>query len=186
MSLEPSPDPQRWDPGSPGGTSGPRWDEPSALRVWRLIGVLFAGSLLVLGYLRVAPLPVAPEEMVEFPLGPLHWHANVSLVIHGTFTDLPEPGPGEPFVGVPTIHTHGDNRIHIEGVVDSRGEITLGRFFDVVGIALGPDYLCFNSTGKGCPDGIRGPVRVSINGRPPPGPRNHLVRDGDEILVRVG
>ncbi len=73
--------------------------------------------------------------------GPVHWHADFE--IYGCYDkiNLISPKGLSNRVGTSVFHTHGDNRIHVEGVVENPQDISLHNFFDVVGGSLTKDEL---------------------------------------------
>ena len=51
-------------------------------------------------------------------------------------------------VGRTDLHTHGDKRIHVEGVVVNKKDVSLTEFFKVIGGNLSQGKLSFPSTEK--------------------------------------
>lgn len=68
--------------------------------------------------------------------GPVHWHADFEIWNCGSPVDLKDPEGLLNRIGTPVYHEHGDNRIHVEGVVVEPEEVRLQRFFDVIGGSL--------------------------------------------------
>ncbi len=73
--------------------------------------------------------------------GPVHWHADYEIWACGEKLELLKPKGFESFVGEPLFHDHGDNRIHIEGVVLKKSDVSLGNFFKAVGGDFTGEYL---------------------------------------------
>ncbi len=65
--------------------------------------------------------------------GPVHWHADFEIWVCGEQIDIVNPTGLRNFVGEEAIHEHGDNRIHIEGVIFDREDATLHEFFEALG-----------------------------------------------------
>ncbi|MBI2664656.1 hypothetical protein HYX10_04950 [Candidatus Woesearchaeota archaeon] len=73
--------------------------------------------------------------------GPVHWHADFEIYNCGEKLDLTDPHGFENRVGSSTFHEHGDNRIHVEGVVVDDGDVALHNFFHVIGAELNADSM---------------------------------------------
>ena len=65
--------------------------------------------------------------------GPVHWHADFDIWDCGREVDLINPTGISNRVGTPTLHEHGENRIHVEGVIIQKKDVNLHNFFRVVG-----------------------------------------------------
>lgn len=65
--------------------------------------------------------------------GPVHWHADFEIWECGSHVDLVNPKGMSNKVGSAVFHEHGDNRIHVEGVIVDRRDAALGEFLEVVG-----------------------------------------------------
>ena len=65
--------------------------------------------------------------------GPVHWHADFEIWNCGSKLDLIDPEGLLNRVGTPVFHEHGDDRIHVEGVVTDLREASLHRFIEFVG-----------------------------------------------------
>jgi len=73
--------------------------------------------------------------------GPVHWHADFEIWNCDTKLDLTDPHGLANRVGTSTFHEHGDDRIHLEGVVVNKENVNLHNFFHVVGATLKDDSL---------------------------------------------
>jgi len=73
--------------------------------------------------------------------GPVHWHADFEVWNCGEKLDLADPSGLANRVGTSTFHEHGDDRIHLEGVVVKYGDVSLHSFFHVIGGQLEDDSL---------------------------------------------
>jgi nitrite reductase (NO-forming) len=72
-------------------------------------------------------------NLVSSTTGPVHWHADFELWNCGEKIDLIDPHGLTNRVGSSTFHEHGDDRIHVEGVVVDEGDVNLHNFFHVIG-----------------------------------------------------
>ncbi|MBI2668231.1 hypothetical protein HYX14_00135 [Candidatus Woesearchaeota archaeon] len=68
--------------------------------------------------------------------GPVHWHADFELWKCGQKINLRDPTGLTNRIGSPVFHEHGDDRIHVEGVVLDTKDISLHHFFEFIGGAL--------------------------------------------------
>ncbi len=84
--------------------------------------------------------------------------------------DLMDPTGFANRVGTSDFHEHGDNRIHLEGVVTRPDDFTLAKFFEAIGGQLTPTLLraptkegeLVAQTGMDCPDGQEGVLQVFL------------------------
>ncbi|QQG38668.1 MAG: hypothetical protein HYS32_03625 [Candidatus Woesearchaeota archaeon] len=65
--------------------------------------------------------------------GPVHWHADFEIWNCDEKLDLVDPEGFSNRIGNPVFHEHGDDRIHVEGVVVDKNEVNLDEFFHVIG-----------------------------------------------------
>lgn len=119
----------------------------------------------------------------QLPSGPVHWHATLSIYICGELRSIPTP-VGQQHLGSPLLHTHEDALIHIEGVVTSPSDITLGKFFDFIFVKFSQTEIMDRKNGDACPNDQQGSVRMSVNGIPSAEFRDYVVMDGDRIEIR--
>lgn len=80
-------------------------------------------------------------NLISETKGPVHWHADFEIWNCGKKIDLIDPKGLSNRVGTPVFHEHGDNRIHVEGVVVESREVDLHNFFEVIGGSLANNYL---------------------------------------------
>ncbi len=73
--------------------------------------------------------------------GPVHWHADFEIWNCNDKIDLINPDGLLNRVGTSLFHEHGDNRIHIEGVVLKKSEVDLHNFFETIGGYLSNEIL---------------------------------------------
>ncbi len=80
-------------------------------------------------------------NLTSYTAGPVHWHADLEIWNCGKRIDLRDPRGMSNRIGTSTFHEHGDDRIHVEGVVVNLQDATLHRFFEVVGGQLSEEEL---------------------------------------------
>lgn len=73
--------------------------------------------------------------------GPVHWHADFEIWNCAQKLDLLNPSGMSNRIGTPVFHEHGDDRIHVEGVVSDLEDVTLHEFFKALGGDLSADQL---------------------------------------------
>jgi len=73
--------------------------------------------------------------------GPVHWHADFEIYACGNKIDLVDPVGISNRVGTSVFHEHGDNRIHVEGVVVVERDIDFHSFFEAIGGGLEKDSI---------------------------------------------
>jgi hypothetical protein len=119
--------------------------------------------------------------------GQVHWHASLDVFICGERYALPSPTVGnlhgEPFLGIPLLHTHEDKRIHIEGVIYKPEDITLGRYMEVIGLNVEDDELLDKKNGDLC-NGQPGKVKLLVNGKESKEGPNRVIADGGIYELR--
>lgn len=119
--------------------------------------VFLTGSTLYLNY-------------VSSSGGPVHWHAQFEVWDCGEKLDLVDSRGFSNRTGTATLHEHGDDWVHLEGVIVNQDEATLGRFFEAVGGKLHEDGFRFPTNsglivrhdGDSCPDGSEGTLQVFV------------------------
>lgn len=121
-----------------------------------------------------AAVPCGPSEVLVF-----HHHTHLTVVIRGVVHDVPA------LIGINSrsicwLHTHdATGVIHIESG-DSR-TFTLGDFFSLWGMSLGPTTLIGQTAGPG------EAVQATVNGTVVSGdPRAIVLNDLDDIVVQLG
>lgn len=107
------------------------WLHPKKERVKRLFFglylVIVLGATLYLVYYTIS------KNLASITMGPVHWHAQFEVYACGEKIELEDPSGWSNKVGTDLLHEHNDNLIHVEGVVNNRGSVTLGEFFKVAG-----------------------------------------------------
>ena len=72
-------------------------------------------------------------NLISETQGPVHWHADFEIWDCGQKIDLINPTGFSNRVGNPVFHEHGDDRIHVEGVVIEKNNVDLNNFFEAIG-----------------------------------------------------
>lgn len=132
------------------------------LLLWSIVAVVVAVTAYIAGstiYLNV----------VSETAGPVHWHADFEVWRCGEPLQLIDPEGFSNRVGSSVLHEHGDNRMHIEGVVVDYGDVSIGSFFRSVGGDLHKGKLELPTNqglvtmkdGDSCPDGT-GTLQVFV------------------------
>ena len=80
--------------------------------------------------------------------GPVHWHADYEVWACGEKYELLDPIGIENRIGSPVFHEHNDNRIHAEGVLLTKSDASLERFFTETGGKISKTELTM-STNEG-------------------------------------
>ena len=73
--------------------------------------------------------------------GPVHWHADYEILVCDKKISLEDSKGMSNRRGVDMLHSHNDNRIHVEGVLVDKKEASLGAFFYAVHGSLSEDGL---------------------------------------------
>ncbi len=73
--------------------------------------------------------------------GPVHWHADFEVYMCDEKIDLKDPSGISNRIGTSVLHEHGDDRIHVEGVVLDHDHVSLAHSFEVIGGELSNDKL---------------------------------------------
>ncbi len=114
---------------------------------------------------------------------PVHWHALFDIKICSEPKNLLEYDPGRRMVGPMLTHTHGDNKMHIEGQVNRPEEIKIGGFMEALNIPFSATTIKSKTNGDSCPDGQPGMVKMFVNGQPNTDFREYVPKDGDAIRI---
>ena len=102
----------------------------------------------------------------------VHWHALVDISLCGEHKELPcgkeTPGTvhGKNFCGEHLMHHHFDNTIHMEGLIQKKEDIALGKFFDTISVPFDKDKIMDKKNGDLCPDGRPGVLKMYVNDQP--------------------
>ena len=119
----------------------------------------------------------------------VHWHALVDISICGVHRDLPlaessDTVHGKTYRGIPLLHTHDDNIIHIEGLIQKKEDIALGRFFDAIEIPFDKDKLMDVKNGDVC-DGKPGKLKMFVNDQPRTDFRDYILASTQDARQQV-
>ncbi|PIO00432.1 hypothetical protein COT72_01870 [archaeon CG10_big_fil_rev_8_21_14_0_10_43_11] len=115
--------------------------------------------ILVSGYLVVGTLFM---NVTSETGGPVHWHADFEIYNCGSPVDIIDPSGLSNRVGTSVFHVHGDNRMHVEGVVVNISDVTLREFFEVIGGRV-DDYSLLLPTSNGI---VTMDTRIGCDGTP--------------------
>jgi len=72
-------------------------------------------------------------NLISETKGPVHWHADFEIWNCGKRVNVVDPTGLSNRVGESALHEHGDDRIHIEGVVVKNSDVDFHSFFEQVG-----------------------------------------------------
>ncbi len=145
------------------------------------VGIVFM-AVAVYGIISVGSNyePSTGQPMTQ---GAVHWHADLKIFTCGEFRDLSNLGSGSTHVGTPVLHTHGDNKIHVEGQVDQPEDISLASYFDAINKEFSNNTILDKTNGDECPDGEPGEVKLFVNGERNYEYDNYVVQNGDSIKI---
>ncbi len=143
----------------------------------------WAAGLVLVALLAWGVTSVEPRPTGSVTDGPVHWHADLQVFVCGERQDLSHLGSQNSHHGTPLLHTHGDNQIHVEGEVRSWDTLTLGNYFDTIGVELSNTSLMDKTEGDTC-QGEPGSISVSVNGENVSDYQDYRIQDGDSITVR--
>lgn len=101
--------------------------------------------------------------------GPVHWHADFQIWKCGERLDIVEPEKIVNRIGTRLVHEHGDNRVHVEGIIKDLKSADLHNFFEVIGGSLSENSFSIltnndvikASDGELC-DGEKGEVQIFL------------------------
>ncbi|MBI4214610.1 hypothetical protein HY546_01315 [archaeon] len=126
-------------------------------------------TLAVTGFLVASTIYL---NLTSWSGGPVHWHADFEVMVCGEPVDIVDPSGLSNLVGSATVHEHGDNRIHIEGVLERREQASVGWFFEKIGGHFEEGHLIVPTMhgvvekrdGNLCPNGRAGKLKLFVNG----------------------
>ena len=161
-------------------------DKSQGLRLFLFWGMTLP---IIAATLYLAGATVA-KNLASQSSGPVHWHADFEIYNCGRTTadrdrvkgrtilahaeeeeiDLKNPEGVSNRIGSSNFHEHGDNRIHVEGVVEKLTDVSLGKFFEVIGGQLTNTFLRLPTdqgetilqNGRLCPEGKPGVLQVFL------------------------
>lgn len=98
-----------------------------------------------------------------------HWHAQLEIVICGQQKDLPRILPGQHHRGSSALHTHDDNKMHMEvaNQIVKKSDLSVGKFMDAVGMKFSATEIMGKKNGDVCLNSTTpGSVKMFVNGQP--------------------
>lgn len=104
---------------------------------------------------------------------PVHWHASYQITVCGE-NRVTQGGPM-------LAHTHGERRFHLEGVRQNKEQATLGWVMN----QLGTEFEEESIYGKTKCNGEQANLTVKANGETVKDPENYIIRDGDNIRIKL-
>jgi len=123
----------------------------------------------------------------------VHWHALLDLSICGKKIDLDCPAEtkgevhGKNFCGEHILHHHFDNTAHIEGLVQKKEDIAIGKFFDAIEIPFDKDKIMDKKNGDLC-EGKPGVLKMYVNDQPRTDFRDYVpfaTQDGRKQIIKL-
>ena len=143
---------------------------------WKTLALII---ILALGYWVYLKIAYAEKP---FTLGEVHWHTKLDMSICGRPKNLPRTGSTEHHLGLPILHTHDDDIVHVEGHVLSKDEITLGRFFAAISVPFDNNRF-FDKKNRDLCDGKPGMVKMWVDGKESQEFRDLLALDGQHVKI---
>jgi len=105
---------------------------------WVLFLIIAINTLLVTFYVAGSTIYL---NVISETKGPVHWHADFEVWNCGEKLDLIDPTGFSNRVGTSVFHEHGDDRIHVEGVLNRKEDARLSNFLRVSGGLLSEKYM---------------------------------------------
>lgn len=140
-------------------------------------------ALLVLAVITYIIFSIkTPEPYVNREI---HWHATIELELCDKHVDLPRISVGQHHKGLPLLHTHDDNTIHVEGgPIQNAEDISLGEFMDAIGVDFDKARIMNYKTGDNCPNSTTpGKLTMYLNDKETDSFRNYITKNGDKIKI---
>lgn len=157
-----------------------KWKIPLLVVLVLLIG----GVALASGILKpnnINPKTTLNIEGMQFPTGNVHWHADLEASVCGQ----PYIMPNAPIVDH-LLHTHEDQRIHVEGAAATPEQITLGKFIQRLGTSFNANEFNGKKIGDSCPNGEKiAKMIFLVNGKENTEFENRVIREGDKYTIRL-
>ncbi len=135
-------------------------------KLWSFIGIV-APVAITTGYMAISTIYI---NVISSSGGPVHWHADFGIYHCGNSVDLEDPTGLSNRIGTPVLHEHGDDRIHVEGVVLDSHHVNLSEFFRVIGGYMTTEEIKIPTdegtlavqNGNLCPDNKAGTWQVFV------------------------
>ena len=144
--------------------------------MYLVIGILFLG----IAYGSYSLFSNSYKE--SYTKSEVHWHATISVFTCGDEIDMPNPF-GDNHIGSPLLHTHSDKLIHIEGKVWKKEDITLGKYFEALGLKFTNEQILNYKNGDLC-NNKPGEVKLWVNEEENSELSSYVIKDGDEYKLR--
>ncbi len=136
------------------------------------------------------------NNIVSVTKGPVHWHMDYQVWVCGERLNLVDPKGMENKIGDHLLHEHNDGRVHVEGVVTSYDDVSLGNYFYTIGGKLSNDQLIYPTddgvvevaNGQFC-DQLKSTLKVYVNGKAINNPQDFVmypapnVPPGDCVII---
>ena len=127
-------------------------------------------------------------NLISHTKGPVRWHADYEVWVCGKELKLAMPAGMSGKQGTALVHSHYDNRIHVEGVLLDIKQASLDTFFDAIGGSLSSgsmqfptdDGLVIVSNGEKCDSGA-GLLYVFVNGFLVSNPQDYTISPYEKI-----
>jgi len=134
-------------------------------KIWLFLGLVLP-IILVTGYVATSTIYL---NVISETKGPIHWHADFEIYGCNEKLDIIDPTGLSNRVGNSIFHEHGDDRVHVEGVVVKESDIDLHSFFRVIGGELTKEKISLLTThgpvtyknGDSC-NGIQGKLQAFV------------------------
>lgn len=97
------------------------------------------------------------QPVIDFPSTEIHWDFPLDVEVCGeeyAFTQQEDP--------TSIIHGHNDGYIHVEGIVQNREDVTVGKFFESVGLDFGNDHIAEYKSGETVCPGVSTPGTLTV------------------------
>ncbi len=138
------------------------------MKLKTIIWILIAIFAVFLIYKWVASIPK------PYTSSPVHWHADFQLIACGKSMNLPRVPVGAGHLGGGLLHTHDDNKVHLEGQIWKKEDARIKTFIDAINL----DRFVKDN---GCSSPI---TEVLVDNMPED--VNHVISDGEVIKVTYG
>lgn len=106
-----------------------KWVSEKAKKIFFIIVALTVGLTTIYAAGTTIYLNLISESG-----GPVHWHADYEIWVCGEhITNLQNAVFPSNKVGTSTLHHHDDFRMHVEGLVIHKSDVSLEKFFQAIG-----------------------------------------------------
>ncbi len=114
------------------------------------------------------------------PTGAIHWHPHLRIILNGQEQVIPANIGISP-AGHQPVHTHEtDGIIHLENPKPTEENMKVGYFFQIWGKKFNKDCIF-----EFCTSGDK-KVKFTVNGKENPAFENHIMSDGDKMVIEYG